>query len=346
LPGWVITEVGQATTVYPLASGHNGRSYAQFSLDTPAVGRRMLYDHGIDRSWPRALLLLTTTGRDFGRRVAGELASGGVGRGEVPVELVGFLSAIPDVDEVWGYAWRAFTHVAAQPLDVTNPQLLKNWLAVASRHAFDSERRALRPATREFLDERHDGLSAIAHDMLKAEMERHFQLFSPGGVVPDGFFDLVISAAGETGDETSPREHLTAALTGRTSQGRRIGSYESVGMDEYPALNTGGGRLRVPLMVDEFRGYGFDDRTMTEEQIDQADAELVELGRALYERAVAVSVPLSPDVLSRSVERILGDPVVWGFAPLVSLLIDGVPQVEGPNRRMLTMVDGMTVADA
>ncbi|MGW3572425.1 hypothetical protein ACWDSL_52765, partial [Streptomyces sp. NPDC000941] len=177
-------------------------------------------------------------------------------------------------------------------------------------------------------------------------MERHFRIFSPGGVVSDVFFDFVVRDPGETGDVPSPREQLTAALTGRTSQGRRIGSLESVGMDEFPALDTSGGRLLVALMVNEFRGYGFDDRTMTEEQIEQAEAELAELGRAIYERAVAASVPLSPDVLSRSVERILDDPVVQGFAPFVALLVGGVPQVEGPNQRVLTMANAMAVAGA
>ncbi|MGO4421593.1 hypothetical protein AB4Z54_23545, partial [Streptomyces sp. MCAF7] len=346
LPGWEITEVGQVTTVFPLAVGHNGRSYGQFSLGNAAVGRTMLWHHSLDRTWPRELRHLAWAGRDFGRRVAGELASRITGRGEVPVELVAFLSAIPDVDEVWGHAWRAFTQVAARPLNVTYPQLLKNWLTVASRHAFDTDRRALRPDTRGFLDKRHDGLSAIAHDMLHVEMERHFRLFKPGGgVVPEGFFDVEVRDA-EVGDVPSAREHLTAALTGLTSQGRRIGPYEAVGMDGFPALDTGGGRLRVPLMVDEFRAYGFDHRWMTEEQIDRAEAELVELGRAMYEWAVAASVPLSREVLSRSVERILGDPVVRGFAPFLTLLGEGIPRADGPNLHIMTELDGMAAAVA
>ncbi|MGO4757395.1 hypothetical protein AB4212_53820, partial [Streptomyces sp. 2MCAF27] len=181
----------------------------------------------------------------------------------------------------------------------------------------------------------------IAHDALTKEMERTFEFYRPGTVVPYGFFDV------GAGDMPSPREHLTAALTGLTSQGRRIGQYESVGMNELPGLDTGGGGLAVPLAVDELRGYGFDGRRMTEEEIERAGAELVELGQRMYEEAVAARVPLSPEVLFRSVERIVNHPVVRGSLPLLWLAANGVPREDdGPPRPLLTVEDGMTVAKA
>ncbi|MGO4422707.1 hypothetical protein AB4Z54_29390, partial [Streptomyces sp. MCAF7] len=344
VPEWEITELGQVTTVHPLALGYDGRPYAQFSLGPAVVSRMMLWDHAIGRLWRKDTLPLFLAGRRVGAQAARELV-GRLGYRDAGVaDLLPFLAAIPDVSEVWGYAWMAFNQVATRPINVAFTDvshLLKNRLPVVSRHAFDSVRRALRPDTRDFLDKRHDQLSVIAHDALTKEMERTFEFYRPGTVVPYGFFDV------GAGDMPSPREHLTAALTGLTSQGRRIGQYESVGMNELPGLDTGGGGLAVPLAVDELRGYGFDGRRMTEEEIERAGAELVELGQRMYEEAVAARVPLSPEVLFRSVERIVNHPVVRGSLPLLWLAANGVPREDdGPPRPLLTVEDGMTVAKA
>ncbi|NUS81221.1 MAG: lonely Cys domain-containing protein, partial [Streptomyces sp.] len=343
LPGWEITEVGQATTVHPLAESHQGRSSTRFSPGTTTVGLRTLWDHSLDRMWPREMIHLAMAGRGFGRRAALEFVGRLGYRDAAVADVLPFLAAVPDVDEVWGYAWEAFVHVAARPLNDVFPQLVKDWLPVASRHAHDSGRRTLRPGTRDFLDNGHDRLSAIAQDLLKSEMARRLQAARPGEAVPEGFFD---TRDAESGDVPSAREHLTAALTGLTSQGRRIGSYEAVGMEEFPALDTDGGRLAVPLMVKELRTYGFGGGHMTEEQTERAETELAELGGVAYERAAAARVPLSHEVLGASVERILGDPVVRGAAPFLSVLGPGIPQVEGPNRRLLSAGDGMNVAVA
>ncbi|NUS87909.1 MAG: hypothetical protein HOY75_35695, partial [Streptomyces sp.] len=342
LPGWTLTEAGHLTTVNPLALGYNGRDYVQFSLGGAPVSRMMAWDHAIDRLGTEQTRSLFVAGRRFGAQAAGELVGWLGYRGAAVADPLPFLAAIPDVSEVWGYGWMAFTQSAAGPVGPAFAglgTLFKNRLSVASRNPFDSVRRALRPGTRDFLDRRHDQLSEIAHTAMRGEVERTFAFHRPGTAVPDGFFDI------GTARRPSPREHLTFALTGLTSQGRRIGQYESVGMDELPGLDTEGG-LAVPLAADEFRAYGIDGWLMTEEQIGQAGAELVELGRRMYEEAVAARVPLSPEVLVRSVERIVNHPVVLAFAPFLPLAGNGVPRVDGPPRPLLTLAEGMTVARA
>ncbi|MEK8171905.1 hypothetical protein NKH77_28775 [Streptomyces sp. M19] len=105
----------------------------------------------------------------------------------------------------------------------------------------------------------------------------------------------------------SPREHITSGLTGRTSDGRAVSQYETVGMEDYPALDTAD---VVVLLLEELRAYGLGSVMQSEERLDQFDADLAELNDRLYERAARYAVPLSPQVLRRSIRRILNDPVV------------------------------------
>ncbi|WP_338000810.1 lonely Cys domain-containing protein [Streptomyces bingchenggensis] len=263
-----------------------------------------------------------------------------MGGDKVPARFLPFLSVIPDVDEVWGYAWQMFNQAAAQPA-TKPPQLFKNMLPLPLRHALDSARRALRPDTRGFLDEDHDALSKLVHDELTALMRRYFRRYKPGEAVPDGFFDRAV------GDMLSPREQVTAALTGRTSQGRQTTPSETLGMAEFP-LDTDSARLAVALLLGEFRALAVaaDGPLMTEEQIEQTDAELAALGERLYRRAVAASVPLPPEELRRSVQRILDNRVVRDFSRFLRLAVEGVPHVDGAPRRLLTVRGEQESAEA
>ncbi|WP_211303324.1 hypothetical protein, partial [Streptomyces milbemycinicus] len=330
LPGWEITELGQGVIVDPPGLGYDGRSYHQPTLGTPAFGFRAAQDHALGRLSAPYLLDLFVAGRQAGQRSARRLVTRIMGGDKVPARFLPFLSVIPDVDEVWGYAWQMFNQAAAQPA-TKPPQLFKNMLPLPLRHALDSARRALRPDTRGFLDEDHDALSKLVHDELTALMRRYFRRYKPGEAVPDGFFDRAV------GDMLSPREQVTAALTGRTSQGRQTTPSETLGMAEFP-LDTDSARLAVALLLGEFRALAVaaDGPLMTEEQIEQTDAELAALGERLYRRAVAASVPLPPEELRRSVQRILDNRVVRDFSRFLRLAVEGVPHVDGAPRRLLT----------
>ncbi|MGO4427309.1 hypothetical protein AB4Z54_53540, partial [Streptomyces sp. MCAF7] len=86
---------------------------------------------------------------------------------------------------------------------------------------------------------------------------------------------------------------------------------------------------------------------MTEEQIEQTDAELAALGERLYRRAVAASVPLPPEELRRSVQRILDNKVVRDFSRFLRLAVEGVPHVDGAApRRLLTVRGEQALAEA
>ncbi|MEK8171904.1 hypothetical protein NKH77_28770 [Streptomyces sp. M19] len=75
-----------------------------------------------------------------------------------------FLSVVPEVDEVWGFGWSLFNHAAAGPVIVAMGQgdVVKNAVPVASRHAFEAVRRALRPGSRTFLDTYYARLGQLA----------------------------------------------------------------------------------------------------------------------------------------------------------------------------------------
>ncbi|WP_421106959.1 lonely Cys domain-containing protein [Streptomyces sp. NEAU-S77] len=340
LEGWEVTEVGRRTHVAPHLPDHNHRAYTQPTPGIPTIGLRALQEVAARRLSKAEYGRLLTEGREFGASIAKDflldVMDGGLPPDSLP--LLPFLSAIPDVDEVWGYEWLSFNHVAATPASLLLPgRLVKNLLPVAGRHPFDRTLRALRPRTREFLDGRYDEIAREFAERLRSLLEIYRRVF--GGEIAAGFFDA------PSGDGPAPREHLTATLTGRTSSGDTVGQYQTIGMTDYPALDTDDGRLAVALLLKELRHFGFDDRMMTREQIRQSVAELSVLSRRAYERALRHRAPLPLDVLRLAITRIRNNPVVRAFSPFLGLAQLGVPQANGPARKLLTWFEFQTIAE-
>ncbi|WP_305120842.1 lonely Cys domain-containing protein [Streptomyces sp. BpilaLS-43] len=350
LGGWTFTEVGLATKVNPAPEGFDWSAYGQLTVGYPAVGLRELQDIAYERSTAEQFETATAGARSFGQMVTTTFANHVLGANAVENHIVPFLAAVPDVDEVWGYGWLGFQNVAAAPIGNVfdnsrppgiDPELIKNLLPAASRHALDRVLRALRPRTRAFLDERHDQLTEDVVQHLGRLLEFYRQRLTPNLPPETGFFDT----AGT--DVPTPREHWTAVLTGRTSQGALISQRYAVGMDDgdYPTLDTDDGRLAVPLVLAELRHFGYTGQFMTPEEVRRAVAEMSAYGLSAYERALRHRAPLPEDVLRESVLRIVGNPVVQGVSGfLVVAARAGVPQVGAPTRKLMTEWESRNIA--
>ncbi|HBF83222.1 MAG TPA: hypothetical protein DD420_25875, partial [Streptomyces sp.] len=350
LGGWTFTEVGLATKVNPAPEGFDWSAYGQLTVGYPAVGLRELQDIAYERSTAEQFETATAGARSFGQMVTTTFANHVLGANAVENHIVPFLAAVPDVDEVWGYGWLGFQNVAAAPIGNVfdnsrppgiDPELIKNLLPAASRHALDRVLRALRPRTRSFLDERHDQLTEDVVQHLGRLLEFYRQRLTPNLPPETGFFDT----AGT--DVPTPREHWTAVLTGRTSQGALISQRYAVGMDDgdYPTLDTDDGRLAVPLVLAELRHFGYTGQFMTPEEVRRAVTEMSAFSLSAYERALRHRAPLPEDVLRESVLRIAGNPVVQGVSGfLVVAARAGVPQVGAPTRKLMTEWESRNIA--
>ncbi|WP_239142477.1 lonely Cys domain-containing protein [Streptomyces sp. SID8016] len=346
--GWTVTDLGGKTLVGQTPVRTN-RAYVQPTTGFPALGLSLLQDRVVDRLPKGAIGAVEASGREFGMRATAEFVRAFTGRTDVPDVVVPFLAPIPDVDDLWGYLRFAYAHTVARPTGVILNQgpaafMVKNGLAVASRPALDRVLRALRPRSRSFLDRRHDDISAGLAATLGRLLELYRRTITPDKPLFPGYFDATI------GDVPSAREHTTSVLTGRTSDGRTVTQKQTVDMDDdrYPTLDTDDGRLDIPLILTELRHFAYDgEQLMTPEQIRRAVAELSELSREAYRRALAQRAPLPDDVLAESLNRILDNEAVRALAPFVQMvLMAGLPQLSGPTRRLMTVGESQRIAHA
>ncbi|WP_344285734.1 toxin glutamine deamidase domain-containing protein, partial [Streptomyces hebeiensis] len=345
--GWKTTDLGDKIKVGRTPIRTN-RAYVQPTPGMAALGLSALMDIAADRLPEGPFGVMDSSGREFGMKTVAEFVRGFTGRGDVPDMVVPFLSAVPDIDDMYGYLRFGYAHTVARPAGtILNqapvPFMAKNALAVASRPALDRVLRALRPRTRDFLNTHHDGISGNLAGVLARLLEKYRKAITPDKPFFPGFFDATI------GDVPSPREHVTSVLTGRTSEGKAVTQKQMVDMDDdrFPALDTDDGRLEIPLVLAELRHFAYDSLLLTPEEIRRAVAELSRLSREAYQRALAHRAPLPEDVLRESLARILDNPVVQGLEPFVSMaLMQGLPKAGGGVRRLMSMGDSQRVAHA
>jgi hypothetical protein len=224
-----------------------------------------------------------------------------------------FLSAIPDVDDMWGYVWSGFNHIAARPTAAiatayVGKTLIKGWLPLALRLAPDLVLPAVRPRTRMDFSDRLEAISETFIDALMTLVERR----NPGDPnkppLDRRIFDVQVGSA------PSPREHIAAVLTGRTSQGKTVDQSDAVGMDDYPQLDTANGRLNQALLLGEGRHWSASAPLLAPEEIRRGLAAAKQFGREAYRHAEKYPAPLPDDVLRESVRRVVEHPAVQGMA--------------------------------
>ncbi|MEU2779991.1 hypothetical protein ABZ646_46105, partial [Streptomyces sp. NPDC007162] len=336
--GWQPTEFGRKATILPSVEGPNHRAYTQPTPGVPALGLRMRLNAAAGKMAPFPdVWELYVKSEAVGQAIAAEFVRDELGVPGVPQDSLPFLAAIPEVDDVWGYAWDAFNHVAARPNAAMLPvSIIKNWLPVASRHPFDRILPALRPRTRRFLNEQHDRISAIVVTGLLESMETSRQFNEEPPALDPGMLTV------EVGDAPSAVEHLTAVLTGRTSTGKIISQSQTVGMEDHLELDTADGLLQVPLLLSEVRHWMISQRYLSPEEIRQTVAEWAELSQGAYRKALTFPAPLPEDVLRESMSRILNHPAVRGLAPFMTMAVHGLPHIG----RLVSFTEGSELAAA
>ncbi|MFJ4896111.1 hypothetical protein ACIP5U_40075, partial [Streptomyces sp. NPDC088788] len=349
--GWLTTELGDRAMVgQDLAGAH--RAYVQPTIGLPVLGLSLLQDRAVDRlPTGNPVAIVDVMGRLFAMRSTADFVRALTRRTDADVadEVIPFLAAIPDIDDMWGYLRFAYAHTVARPTGVIlnqgpNAFVIKNGLAVASRMALDRVLRALRPRSRAFLDKYHDGISVLLAISLSGTLDVLSRATASEKPISSVFFDAAI------GDAPSVREHTTSVLTGRTSEGKVVTQQQTVGMDDdtYPTLDTDDGRLDVPLVLAELRHFAYDGETlMTPEEIRRAVAELSQLSRKAYQRALLHRAPLPEDVLRESLSRILDNKAVQGLAQFVRVVLTaGLPQPDNFVRRLMSVGESYEVARA
>ncbi|MFE5766404.1 lonely Cys domain-containing protein, partial [Streptomyces sp. NPDC056492] len=352
--GWEVTEVGARLRVHPSIDGPSHPTYNHYTVGLATSGLRGMLNlaSGPIQNIP---VLWTTfeTARSFGQRVAESFLHEALGERGVTATQVPFLAAIPDVDEVWGYGWLMYSHVSALPANQWVEVLTKNMLPVASRHSFGVVHAALRPRTQAFLERHHEALTDLFLSLLRSDL-RHYEEKSGAALVDLGdllnygeFFDPESGYRGRSlGDQ------LSTALLGHTEAGDQVSAWQSVGMDDYPELDTDGGRLAVPLVLVELRqhvlvGGRFMSPFTSPEELRQVVAQLISESARTYARAVRHAEQPSDDVLRAMVRGVLGHPLVRAFAPLLDHAAAlPEPQAEGVQEPLLAEHDALRLAEA
>ncbi|MBU6535496.1 lonely Cys domain-containing protein [Streptomyces mayonensis] len=347
--GWELTDLGERAKIQPRLPDAGDGTHVQVTAGVSTLGLRAVQLQAVRRLNEPPLEEVVRKGIEFGRVLARQYVLGLIDEDDRASRVDGlmpFLAAVPDVEEMWGYSSLLFNEMAAEPSAVLAGNVLtKHFLAAASRHSFERVRRALRPSTRQFLQDHVDRINEVAAGHLMELVEQLRQNLKDFGKAPVNLFDITPRYADPSVKPANPREKMNAGLTGRMSSGKRLHRRDGAGMVEFGALDTDSGRLQVPLILVELRQYGF-HRLTTPEELRRLAEELADLLRQDYERAKTHRLPLSEDELRESVSRILDSEAVRKLAPFLWLVLEGLPLADGERHVLLDTWTASDIASA
>ncbi|MGW4995779.1 hypothetical protein ACWEQ3_50970, partial [Streptomyces mirabilis] len=330
--GWAVTETGASIQVSPSPSGAGHPAYTQFTVGVPAAGLTPVLDLVRSQLTPPVAFLapLFDSGRIFADRLAVAFASERLGRTVTPYQLP-FLTAVAGLDELHGYAWLVFNHVAASPINrrFFSNQLVKNMLPAASRTPFSVLRGSLTHPVRTYL-ERNEAATIELVEVVLRQLAGHYRSRLPGA--RDDTQHIL--------DETTPsgmshRNYLINALRGTTPQGSEVSQSETVGMTDYE-LDDNGGRIGFPLALLELRHWstdatlrthGTDPRFMTDRAVEVAFDQIGRTANYAYRQAQRFggenASGLAPAAARAILEHPLVAPVAMAFQALGVLKVPG-----------------------
>jgi hypothetical protein len=248
-PNWTFTEQGLTAGVVP--KPHGWGIYPQFTVSIPIRDVGYLLDflfQNLQRSgW---MFNLVDIGRDFSLQVARLYAEK-----EFSIRSDKwswpFLSTLPGVDEIRGYAWLAFIDVGAGVMyEVFKVEhLSKNSTPTALRNTWDLIHGTLHPSIRGFLADDEQWMT----DMFRAALGRL-------GQFPVEYSGNILARRFKSGITFG--DWVTAAITGYRRVRERNGGTtqvplrlkETFAMKEYP-LDTYGRGTRDPAILIELREF-------------------------------------------------------------------------------------------
>nr|WTC14190.1 toxin glutamine deamidase domain-containing protein [Streptomyces anthocyanicus] len=319
--GWTVTDEGRNVTVHPAPSGAHHAAYTQFTVGIPAGGLKTVLELVEEHLDVYDLIPLMETGRRFGEHVAASYASAEIGR-HVRSEDVPFLTDLAGLDEISGYAWLTFLHVAGRAayINFLRPRLrlTKSVLAVALRNPFHLVHEALSPVSRNYLLTHH----ATIQQLFETDLQTLITRYAAREGTEEPEIDAQRAMAKESRFGTL-RNYLHYALTGATPDGRHISQYDVFGLEDVETLDTT--RDGVGLALLEFRDYAIDPELrdprgsatdMTEDAVQVAFDQIAEVANRAYRRATRFSA--SSGINRGTAEVILADPTVRAVRDFVT----------------------------
>ncbi|MEV7283129.1 toxin glutamine deamidase domain-containing protein [Streptomyces sp. NPDC093252] len=349
VPGWTVAPgmhvVGVARS--PAGAGHS--AYTQLTVGVPPAGLTPVLDLArahLERPW---LLPLVDAGRIFADMLTAMHAAEVLGRQPEPHEYP-FLSHLPGLAELHGYAWLGFQHVAAPPFqDVERPNsLMKNMLPAASRTPFATLRGALAPGIRDFLDRR----AAEATALFEVHLVDLLREIAPATEDED-LVDLLDELFQVVPESFTTGERLETVIRGTSAGGTPLTQWQMSGMEDY-ALDTSAGNAELPLALLELRHYFPRPELrrdpspwgMTTEALEASFEEIRQVATRSHANARSFA-PRNSSELAVPVRRRLADPLVVQVGKVFKILQE-VLDPDGAESvwRALPVTDSAALAGA
>ncbi|MPY30245.1 hypothetical protein FNH09_02650 [Streptomyces adustus] len=340
--GWVFSPEGQSVSVRP-SPDPSHRAYTQLNVGVPIGGVRHLLELAQDRNGLDSLNDSLGGARAFAADVTTLYAARTLKR-SITEENLPFLSEVRGLDELYGYAWLTFHHVAAGPI-VTRffrQRLTKNMLIVALRNSFHVVRRLLLPEAREFLTDYQTQIAEMFTVRLGQAIATH------GARMPANIMDESFSGG------ATYRDYLMTAIAGKTLQGRRVTQGESVGVADMDVDQGDAGLPKVVLELRQFTGGlqsgekfadipHMDDQTIsrTVGELEAVSREANALAQRFQDPRVGLTTREATTVLGHQLVRHVG-PLLLKLTPLMAV----IPQVTQKRWPVLGHSEARKIANA
>ncbi|MFJ2478329.1 hypothetical protein ACIOWI_36200 [Streptomyces sp. NPDC087659] len=328
---WRLTPIGHGVTVLPapldLATlsrvpapeDFPHLSYTQITAGVPAGGLFTMLEL-VQERYVFDQTALITGGKRFGDDLAARYAEEWLGLSVLREELP-FLTGLPGLDDLRGYAWLLFSHVAARPVwsRFFDGHLIKNMLPAALRTSFDRVRRTLHPQVKSFL-ERNE---AYAVEAFTRELRVTIGLYR--AQLAPHTADDTDNVLQEVGLDIVHHDYLIAGLCGMTPSGDKISQSDAVGMTDYN-LDTNDGRIGLPLILLELRNIGGQSPMMTDDEVETEVHRIVQTSQHAYRQAERFHATESPEVLNSQEDagKVLNHPLTIALLD-VSRVVNGLP---------------------
>ncbi|MCX5355759.1 hypothetical protein OG901_50380 [Streptomyces mirabilis] len=281
--GWTVTSAGQFFTAGRFVAGVEGRSYTQFTVGVPVSSVAALHD--VAREWIslHTHIPLMEAEAQFGDRLATIYAAERTGRPRSTTEIPFLTSLVAGLETVRGFGRLAFSHLLAIAVSprFSPGELTKNSLMMASRTPFADIRFGLPRHVIEFFDRNKRTVRELVVEELWSFVSAQWAIRGSGqGDTKQG---LLLTRLVVRSDLTL-RDYLETIFF-TVPPGEAIGQQDSVGMVDYPGLDTDDGRLRHGLLLLEMRWFGADQLLHTDREVDAAFSNLQHAARHGYEMA-------------------------------------------------------------
>ena len=238
--------------------------YPQYTAGVPLTGMYDFLKYAVTKTSSPVRIL--SDGLDFGDELAQRFVKWRFGV-TIPRTSLATLGEIESVAAIRGMTALVFPHIVAQMMYYPYPKMLvKNTILVASRVAFAGIRQQLPGDAKTFLAQHAESirdslqnrvrLARPDYDTLyyeQAKIDHNFYAFAKR--LPNGRIDLLSLPIPDNEKGITIGDYLDNALLDRPAH--RVDQTDGIGMGtQFDDADTNEGRLTVPLIPVELRGFG------------------------------------------------------------------------------------------